>query len=327
MDRFIRRAFLILLLMASTHLTREQAARDSLGATERERVVRGVAANLAAHYVDRAMGRKMAAALLAHLRSGDYAAATDGEALADLLTQQMHDVSHDLHLAAIYSSNPLPVGRAAPFAAETESFHKRLLAQNCMIEKAEMQPDNIGYLKLNFFADLSACAEEVRSALGKVDEASALIFDLRDCRGGDPAMVQLVAGYLFDHPEYWFSPREAPSESSWTKSPVEGSKLAGKPVYLLVSRRTYSGCEQFSYDLKMLRRATIVGETTGGAAHAGVLHRIDAHFAIVITEVKAVNPYSNADWEGVGVTPDVKVSADGALEAAKKLAESRLSSQ
>jgi hypothetical protein len=43
-----------------------------------------------------------------------------------------------------------------------------------------------------------------------------------------------------------------------------------------------------------------------------------------IPEEKAINPYGKADWEGVGVEPDVKVKAADALEAAVKLAEARV---
>jgi C-terminal processing protease CtpA/Prc len=74
----------------------------------------------------------------------------------------------------------------------------------------------------------------------------------------------------------------------------------------------------------MLKRATLVGETTGGAAHAGVFRRIDDHFGIGIPEVKVINPFSTVDWAGVGVEPDVKVKAADALETAEKLAESKL---
>jgi C-terminal processing protease CtpA/Prc len=105
---------------------------------------------------------------------------------------------------------------------------------------------------------------------------------------------------------------------------VPGNKLADKPVYLLTSRSTWSGAEQFTYNLKMLKRATLVGETTGGGAHAGVFHRIDDHFGIGIPEVKAINPFSKNDWEGTGVAPDVKVPAADALAAARKLAVTKL---
>jgi C-terminal processing protease CtpA/Prc len=100
--------------------------------------------------------------------------------------------------------------------------------------------------------------------------------------------------------------------------------LADKPVYVLTSSSTWSGAEQFCYDLKMLKRATLVGETTRGGAHAGAFHRIDDHFGMGIPEEKSINPYGKADWEGVGVKPDVGVEASMALDAALKLAEARL---
>ena len=160
--------------------------------------------------------------------------------------------------------------------------------------------------------------------MASLNDANAIIFDLRDNRGGAPDSTRLFAAYLFDHPEYWYSPREAPTEESWTLSPVQGNKLADKPVYVLTSATTWSGAEQFCYDLKMLKRATLVGETTAGGAHAGVFHRIDDHFGLGIPQVRSINPFGNADWEGVGVEPDVKVNAADALQTAVKMAEAKL---
>ena len=136
-------------------------------------------------------------------------------------------------------------------------------------------------------------------------------------------MVSQIAAYLFDHPEYMYDARESPRQRSWTLSPVAGNRLADKPVYVLTSASTVSAAEQFSYDLKMLKGVTLVGETTRGSAHAGVFHRIDDHFGLGIPETKAINPFSTTDWEGVGVEPDIKVNAAQALETAKKLAESK----
>ncbi len=74
----------------------------------------------------------------------------------------------------------------------------------------------------------------------------------------------------------------------------------------------------------MLKRATLVGETTGGAAHSGVFHRIDDHFGMGIPETKPINPFSKTDWAERGVEPDVKVKAADALQTTEKLAESKL---
>ena len=160
--------------------------------------------------------------------------------------------------------------------------------------------------------------------MSALNRTAAIIFDLRDNSGGFPSMVSLIASYLFDHPEYMYSPRGAPTEESWTHSPIPGNRLADKPVYVLTSASTWSGAEQFSYNLKMLKRATLVGETTRGGSHAGVFHRIDDHFGMGIPEEKAINPYGKADWEGIGVEPDVKVRAAEALDTAVKLAEARV---
>ncbi len=93
---------------------------------------------------------------------------------------------------------------------------------------------------------------------------------------------------------------------------------------MLTSSKTWSGAEQFCYNLKMLKRATLIGERTAGGAHAGVFHRIDDHFGMGIPEVKSINPFGNADWEGVGVEPGVKVKAANALETAVNIAEAKL---
>jgi C-terminal processing protease CtpA/Prc len=92
----------------------------------------------------------------------------------------------------------------------------------------------------------------------------------------------------------------------------------------LTSASTVSAAEQFTYDLQMLKRATVVGETTHGSAHAGIFHRLDDHFGMGIPRLKALNPFARTDWEGTGVTPDVKVKAAEALGVAQRLAESKL---
>jgi C-terminal processing protease CtpA/Prc len=224
----------------------------------------------------------------------------------------------------VYSRDRLPEHPGAPTAESVANYRRALERENCTFEMVKILPRNIGYLKLNSFPDVSICRSTAVAAMASLNRVDAVIFDLRENRGGYPEMVMLIAAYLFDRPEYMYSPREAPTERLWTRSPVVGSRLADKPVYVLISGITWSGAEQFSYDLKMLKRATLVGERTRGGAHAGVFYRIDDHFGVGIPEVKAVNPFSKTDWEGVGVEPDVKVKAAEALAVAVRLAEGRL---
>ena len=320
----IRLIVAVAILALITPSTAETVELDS---AEQQRVIDGVISNLKDHYINPEVAQQIAGALLEHEKVGDYKSITDGAAFADVLTRQLRDLSHDMHLEVVYSRSVLPEHPHGPTPESLALYREAMEQQNCTFEKVEMLPHNIGYLKLNSFPDPSVCQSTAKAAMASVNGASAVIFDLRGNIGGYPDMVMLIAAYLFDHPEYMYNPREDTTEHSWTRSPVPGNRLADKPVYVLTSARTFSGAEHFSYNLKMLRRATFVGETTGGATDVGTFHRIDEHFGIGIRETRAINPYSEPDWAVTGVKPDVEVRAVDALVTAEKLAEDKLGRQ
>ncbi|HEX4459590.1 MAG TPA: S41 family peptidase, partial [Polyangia bacterium] len=202
-----------------------------------------------------------------------------------------------------------------------------LQRDNCAFVKVEHLASNIGYVKLDGFADARVCAATATAAMGFLAYADAIIFDLRDNHGGDPYQVAHLASYLFEtrtHLNDLFDRRLKRTTQFWTKPDVPGRKLAGKPVFVLTSKHTFSAAEEFTYDLQNLKRATIVGETTGGGAHPVAMRRIDDHFAIGVPYERPVNPVTKTDWEGKGVVPDVKVPADQALATAQQLAGQRL---
>jgi hypothetical protein len=301
--------------------TKAAQVPQELSDTERRRVIDAIITNLTEHYVDPDATKKISALLSTHEKNGDYSTIASNSAFAGLLTKQLQDATQDPHLMVIYSRQPIPDRPAGPPPGALDQYRAAMEQQNCAFERVEMLPHNIGYLKLNSFPDPGLCRETAVAAMERLNHAGAIIFDLRDNRGGYPEMVSLIASYLFDHPVYMFNPREGVTAQSWTQSPVPGNTLAHKPVYVLTSAATVSAAEQFSYNLKMLRRATLLGETTQGSAHAGVFHRIDDHFAVAIPEIRPINPYGKADWEGSGVEPDVKLKDAEALQAAEKLAE------
>ena len=100
---------------------------------------------------------------------------------------------------------------------------------------------------------------------------------------------------------------------------MPGKRLDGKPAYVLTSAQTFSGAEEFTYNLKNLKRATIVGETTGGGAHPVAGHRIDDHFMIGVSFAGAINPISKTNWEETGVEPDIRAPVADALTTVQKL--------
>ncbi|MGA3202557.1 MAG: S41 family peptidase [Bryobacteraceae bacterium] len=316
---------LICSLIAARALLEAQA--PPLDAAERRRVIEGAIANLKRYYDRPDVGLKVAVALAAHESSGDYDAEKDGQAFADLLTGHMRDVSHDGQLVMRYSAVPtadVPPRPPTPSPASREGYRKALEENRCYFEKVEMLAHNIGYFKLNAFPDPISCRAQAEAAMASLNGADAIIFDLRDNAGGYPKMVALLASYLFDRPTHlndMYDRADDSTEESWTSPPVAGNKLADKPAYVLTSSTTFSGAEEFSYDLKMLKRATIVGEATSGRGHIPFGRRIDEHFAIRVPDRRSINPISKTDWDGPGVIPDVKAFAADALATAVKLAE------
>jgi len=296
-----------------------------IDAAKQHELIQRIATALRDHYVDPVAAKKMAEALHAIEISGDYKTVTDGRAFAGLLTRQLREESQDPHIEVVYTDRLLRSDppRGALSAEAMYEYRAAMLQQNCTFEKVQMLPGKIGYLKFNSFPSTAACQDAAQAAMAELNKAQSVVLDLRDNGGGFPDMVMLIASYFFDHPEYMYNPRENTTEQSWTRSPVPGSTLANKPLFLLTSSRTISAAEQFSYDLKALRRATVVGETTRGSAHSGVFHRIDDHFGIGIPEVRPLNPFSKTDWEGVGIEPDVKVKSADALTTAVALARKK----
>ena len=291
---------------------------------EQHRVIEGIIATLRRYDPDSTAATRVAFALHANEMLGRYRSIGDPDQFATEVTRQIRKATGDLHLEVDYSRSPLPAAAAAFSPAQEAQFRAVQLAANCGFSDVRILPNSIGYLKLDMFPEVGVCGNTAIAAMKSLGRADALIIDLRDNSGGSPEMVMFLAGWLFDKPAFFYNPRENSAASMWTRSPMAGSDLAGKPLYILTSRRTWSAAEHFSYNLKMLHRATIVGETTGGATDVGVFHRIDDHFGIGIRESRVPNPYPAPDWAVNGVSPDVRVPAADALATAEKLAVQQL---
>jgi hypothetical protein len=294
----------------------------------RQKVVEGIASNLIEFYVDGPLAKQMGDAITAHLRAGDYDKITDGDALAARLHKDLDDISHDGHLRVDFSPFKMPP-KGPPTAEDEARFHQQMERNNCAFDKVEILPNNIGYIRFNGFMDPSFCGPTVVAAMGFVAHTDALIFDIRNNGGGQPAMVTMIASFLFDRPTHLidiYNRKENTTTQNWTLSYLPGPRLTKQPVFVLTSKRTFSGAEEFAFDLKNQKRATIVGETTGGGAHPVAPHTVADYFTVGVPFAKSLDPVTKTNWEGTGVAPDVSVAADDALETAEKLAREKTQS-
>lgn len=301
-----------------------------IDAATRTHVIDAASEKLDEFYVFPDAAKKIAAAVRARAERGEYDSVTDGNAFADLLTENFREVSHDKHLSVSFTPIRLPEESGAPSPDAIAHMREAMLKANCGFEQVERLKDNIGYLKFNFFASPDVCGATAVAAMNFLANVDALIFDLRENGGGDPKMVALICTYLFaaqTHLNDLWVRKSGETQQYWTLPYVPGKHLSSVPVFVLTSHHTFSGGEEFTNDLKVLKRATIVGEATGGGAHPVSPHRIDDRFTIGVPFARAINPITKSNWEGVGVEPDVKVAAADALTTAQAMAAKELESR
>lgn len=295
-----------------------------IDATMRTEVIEGLLEKIQTYYVFPDVAQQIAAHIRARRHNREYDDLTTASALCERLNTHLYEVSTDKHLALTYSVEPQPPRHDAdekdPAWRERSRQFGRL--GNFGFQKAERLAGNIGYLDIRFFAFPEFAGEVAVAALNFVANTHALIIDLRQCTGGMPEMIALVTTYLFEGDPVHLNDlswREGDRvQQFWTLPHVPGQRYAHQPLFVLTSKRTLSGAEEFAYNLKNLKRATLVGEITGGAAHPGAAYQLNPHFEVFIPTGRALNPITGTNWEGTGVIPDLKVPADQALKVAHR---------
>lgn len=256
----------------------------------------------------------------------EYSQMNDAESFATLLTQHLREFNQDQHLKVEWHEEALKEDDEADEddrPDDESDFRERTRLGNNCIRKLERLPGNIGHMNLVGFVPPDWGAETLIAAMAFLANTSALIIDLRECRGGHVRMVPFLCSYFFDEPthlsDFYWRPDDETTQS-WTMPHVPGRRLPDTPLYILTSEETFSAGEDFAYTLQSLKRARIVGATTRGGAHPGDFHTLEAHFKVFIPSGRPINPVTGTNWEGTGVIPDVKTPREEALETAYALA-------
>lgn len=279
-------------------------------------------ASLKERYVEPAVAAKAIKVVRDKHKAGAYDKIADGPAFAKAVSDDLNSVCKDAHLRIRYSATAFPTreNRNEPSKEEIARAAKFERLVNANFERVERLSGNIGYLKFNGFSEAEDMARPCKAAFDFLADTDALIIDIRQNGGGSPEGVQHICSYLFDekpvHLNSIYFREGNRTIDFWTLKEIPGKRYLNKDVYVLVSKRTGSGAEEFAYNLKNLKRATILGENTWGGANPGGMVRLNDNFAVFIPTGKAINPYTKTNWEGTGVEPDVKINPADALKQA-----------
>ena len=314
-------ALSLVLILFSSYLLQAQTEPKPIGETEKKEVIDSIQKLLKDNYVFPEVAEKMNALLSKKLQEGQYKNINAPFEFAQQLTSDLQSISNDKHLRVGFNPEMIADMRAHEGQeGDPEEWIENMRQQNFGFKEVKLLEGNIGYLDLRGFHDAAHGGETAVAAMNFLANAKALIIDLRNNGGGSPSMIQLITSYLYG-PEpvhlnnfYWRPSNE--NTQTWTLPHVPGKRRPDMEVYVLTSNRTFSAAEEFSYNLKNLERATLIGETTGGGAHPGGTRIATDRFTVWVPMGRAINPVTNTNWEGTGVSPHIEVLADEALTVA-----------
>jgi hypothetical protein len=277
----------------------------------RNAIVTQLSTELRNRYIYPDVGEKGAAAITAAAASGAYDPFTDLPSFARRLTDDLHGVLHDGHLA-VFVARDGPGLRIASIPPDEAG-----------IIRAGRLAGGIAYLEIAGFASPWAFKPALDRAMAGLKGSRAVILDVRGNHGGDPAAVSYLVSHLLPAGK-----RIEISRIVWRKAATTDVtrkaffseptpvSFAGLPVYVLISGHTFSGGEELAYDIQTLKLGTLVGETTGGGANPGQSVAIGHNLMASIPTGRAESPVTGSNWEGRGVQPDIAVPDADALAAA-----------
>jgi retinol-binding protein 3 len=246
-----------------------------------------------------------------------YLAVDDPTAFAAAVNADLYAVAHDKHLRIKYSALPTPMYGSEQHGASLAHLMQSQRVLNYGYASAVRLAGNVGYLRLDEFGPMPQSKGAIDAAMTLLANTDALIIDVRTNHGGDPDSLDYLMGYFYAKPteltSILITQGKPQLYKQFSEAHVAGTRYLGKPLYVLTSNVTFSCAEQFAYDMKSLHRATLIGKTTGGGANPGGFVPLDPHFAIFVPIGRSVNPYTQTNWEGVGVVPDVPAESATAL--------------
>ncbi len=323
-------AVLVLAILAAAGAGLAQTRPNPpLDAGKKQAIVDEITKLMDSDYVFPETARKLDERLRSRLKSGAYDAATGAREFAQAVARDILEVTKDRHTGFAY--DPETTERIRRFESrkpeEVRQSREEQLAfgrrNNFAFRRAERMSGNVGYLEFRNFLPAEDGGATAVAALNFLAHCDALIIDLRRNGGGEPSMIQLISSYFFPESTHlndiWIRSTGA-TENYWTLPFVPGPRMADVDLYVLTSGRTFSAAEEFTYNLKNLKRATIVGETTGGGAHPTSQHIVRDDFVLRVPFARSINPISGTNWEGTGVPPDVSVPEARAFDVAYRMA-------
>ena len=190
------------------------------------------------------------------LRTGAMIRQPPPPALSEALTRDLREIGKDAHFLVRFAPGyqPPPSNDDNPTDAAHAAMARRMVAQQGFgINAVQRLPGNIGYLDVRGFGPTPLVADAYAAAMSLLSGTDALIVDMRRNGGGEPQSVTELASHLFAEADVRHLNDLYNRTDGRTVSYRTNPKVAvhyTRPVYVLTSSKTFSGGEEFAYDLQ-----------------------------------------------------------------------------
>lgn len=302
-------------------------AQDTLflSKNEKEDIIYNVSKVIESKFLYEDYAGKMSVYIKNQFKKGLYDSLSEVNSFCSRITSDLRKVYNDKHLFVFYSpeetleikalNNSLPKNELIRFnkiVFEEES------SENFGFKELKILDGNVGYLKLSYFTSPQYFEDKVNLAMSFLSHSDAIIIDLRNNGGGEGS--SLLASYFLPPKETKLGCticRDTTFNSeSKNQINIKGKRFLNEDLFILTNSRTFSAAEDFSYTMKHLKRATIVGEKTKGGAHPVDILILYNDILIQLPICESYNPITKGNWEGIGVIPDISVSSGEAFNVA-----------
>ena len=301
-----------------------QTKKDPLKNQGKKELIEKISDLVSENYVFPVLGKKYGQEILTRFKSGEFDKINDLKAFGEHVTAALQKLMNDKHLLfRLVEASDLGERKEGSLHHPVR-YYRLGKREHLGIFRLDWIENEIGYLDYRRFYYHQEAKAMLLNTIQFLSPANAIIIDLRENHGGSGHLIPLLCSYFLPHPTQLtgtYYRQEDITEEWWTFEKIEGKRLLDVPLFVLISQNTFSAAEYLAYDLKVRKRATLVGETTKGGAHSVDLFPVGDQFEIYIPTARAINPVTGSNWEGTGVLPDVTVPSESALDTAIVLAK------
>jgi len=241
----------------------------------------------------------------AGVKAGDYIVRIDGEQVQGKTLME----AVNLMRGPIGTAIEITVRRKGLKKAKIIKITREIIEIKSVVSK--LVDNKVGYLRLRAFNENSD--EQLKKEISKIEKNKktvGYILDLRNNPGGLLSQAIKISDFFLNDGEI-VSTKGRKSRDNRKFFAKKGDKINGKPLIVLINNGSASASEIVAGALQDQKRAVLLGETTFGKGSVQSIIPLGIRKGALRLTVSKYYLPSGKSISEVGITPDIKIEAEG----------------